>query len=677
MSAAAPARADAPPSRDDLLRENDSLRRRLEEVEATLRAIREGEVDALVVTQADRASVLTLDTADRPLRVLVDQLDQAAAALTTAGAIIAANAPFAALARAAPAALAGADLRDLVDPASRPLVESLLADAAAGRVAEGEVVLRAADGARRPLFLGVTPLRDASSGQGLLAVDLSERKRRERLVADEALARSILEQVADAVVVCDTRGLVVRASRAAHALCGASPLHRAFADAFPLEARDDHRPDLAAAWRGETVRGREVTLARPDGARFELLLGAGPLLASGGAVLGAVVTLTDITALRRAEDALRQRAEALQEADRRKDEFLAMLAHELRNPLSPIATALEVMNLRDVDAPEARRARDVIGRQVQQLTRLVGDLLEVSRIRSGKITLHRAPVDLAAAVARAAETVAPFVAERRHALDVRAPVGGVWVDGDLARLAQVVGNLVHNAAKYTDPGGRIDVSVAREGAEAVVRVRDSGVGIPPHMLSQVFDLFTQVDVSLDRSQGGLGIGLALVRRLVGMHGGRVEARSEGEGRGSEFVVRLPAIDAPADRPAVTDPRARDAVGPRRVLVVDDNPDALETAALLLELLGHEVRAAANGVEALAVAAEFAPDLVLCDIGLPLMDGYEVARRLRADPRFAGVRLVALTGYGRDEDAQRSRASGFDAHLVKPFDLDKFARALAT
>jgi PAS domain S-box-containing protein len=523
-------------------------------------------------------------------------------------------------------------------------------------------------------------VREGIAGVCLIVADLTEHKRRERLAADEAMARSILERVADAVVVCDAEGKVLRASRTAHALCGQNPVLKSFQEMFPLtvlrpgvEEATSSALGLDPTWRTETLRGLEVRLARPGGRRFDLLLSAGPLVVAGGDTLGTVVTLTDITALREAQEELRQRAEALQEADRRKDDFLAMLAHELRNPLAPIRAALDVMRLQGVEDPHLRQGRDVIERQTQQLTRLVDDLLEVARINSGKIKLRRAPVEVARVVSTAVEAMRPAMDAKRHALAVSLPDEPLWLDADFARLVQVIGNLLHNAAKYTDEGGRVRVSVAREGNEAVVRVRDSGVGIPPHMLARVFDLFTQVDRSLDRSQGGLGIGLALVRRLVVKHGGQVEARSEGAGKGSEFVLRFPLIAPPAAESARGE-SARDSGTPpsRRVLIVDDNADSAEMMGALMEVCGHSVRVALSGAAALESAREFRPEVVICDIGLPLMDGYEVARRMRAEPSLAGVRLVALTGYGRPEDLRRSHEAGFDAHLVKPFDLAKLA-----
>jgi signal transduction histidine kinase/DNA-binding response OmpR family regulator len=357
----------------------------------------------------------------------------------------------------------------------------------------------------------------------------------------------------------------------------------------------------------------------------------------------------------------------VQEADRRKNEFLAMLAHELRNPLAPIRNAVQILRLRGPEKSELGDVRDMIERQVQHLVRLVDDLLDVSRITRGKIRLQTEPVEVAVVVARAVETSHPLLDARRHQLTVSVPAESLRVEADPVRLAQVLANLLNNAAKYTEEGGRIWLAVEREGKEVLLRVRDTGIGIPPHMLASVFDLFTQVDRSLDRSQGGLGIGLTLVHRLVEMHAGSVQAFSAGANLGSEFVVRLPLLpDECFERASGNGVTEALVQGARhRILVVDDNADAAESLALLLQIAGHEVQSCHDGPAALAAAQAFQPDIILLDIGLPGMDGHEVARRLRAQKEFEKVLLVALTGYGQDEDQRRSREAGFDHHLVKP------------
>ncbi len=456
---------------------------------------------------------------------------------------------------------------------------------------------------------------------------------------------------------------------------------------------------VLASGKAETLAGLAVPYPPGEGAPPDRLLRAAvvlPLLARGR-TLGAL-TLAQGESGRRfgpgelalAEDLAGRAAVALdnarlyrevQEADRQKNEFLAMLAHELRNPLAPIRNAVHVLLAETVDADRQHWAKEVIARQVQQMVRMVDDLLDVSRITRGKIVLRKEPVDLAAVVADAVETSRPLIESRRHKLDVVVPAEPARVEGDRARLAQVVSNLLNNAAKYTDDGGRIWLAVEPAGGEVAVRVRDTGLGISAEMLPRVFEPFTQVDRSLDRTQGGLGIGLTLVRRLIELHGGRVEAKSDGPGRGSEFLVHLPALTAapvPATPAAPAANGKHPGPGPvpgARVLIVDDNVDGAESLAIFLQLLGLETRTAYDGPAGLEAAEEFRPQVVLLDIGLPRMDGYEVARRIRHHPELRDVLLVALSGYGQADDKRRSREAGFDHHLVKPVPPDALSELL--
>ncbi|WP_437662404.1 ATP-binding protein [Sorangium sp. So ce1182] len=367
----------------------------------------------------------------------------------------------------------------------------------------------------------------------------------------------------------------------------------------------------------------------------------------------------------------------LRDQDRRKDEFLATLAHELRNPLAPIRTGLEILQVSGSEEQD-RKILAMIERQVGHMVRMVDDLLDVSRITRGKVELRRERVDLRSVLNSALETSRPLIEAAAHELAVRLPAEPLLLDADPTRLAQVFANLLNNAAKYTPGGGSIRVAARRDGAAVVVRVMDSGVGIPADMLPKVFDMFTQVVRSIDRAQGGLGIGLTLVRRLVELHGGTVHAESEGPGQGSTFTVRLPlaAADVPAARPPSSGSAARHATAALRVLVVDDNVDGAESLALLLRMSGHRTRAVHTGPEALTAARELGADVVFLDIGLPGMDGYEVARRLRADPGFAGLVLVALTGWGTEDDRRRAREAGFDHHLTKPVDAAEVRRLVA-
>ncbi len=378
--------------------------------------------------------------------------------------------------------------------------------------------------------------------------------------------------------------------------------------------------------------------------------------------------------------AARARAEELAELHRRKDEFLAMLSHELRNPLAPILSAVQLLGLRKDEDELQRHAHAVIERQVVQLTRLVDDLLEVSRITTGRVRLHRERVVVNDIVENAIETTRPLLEQGQHELNVSMSTQPIWLDVDADRLEQVVVNLLANAAKYSNDGGHIWLTVGLEGHECVLRVRDAGVGIAPELLPCVFDLFTQAEQSLARSKGGLGIGLALVKRLTVLHGGKVEVNSA-LGEGSEFVVRLPVAavrptDAPRPRLSASE-TDQPTIRPLRILVVDDNQDLTEMLEMLLKELGHEVRTAHDGHPALEVALDFLPNVVLLDIGLPGMDGYELAKRIRRQPALTNVILVALTGYGQGINRQRSRDAGFDHYLVKPADFKMVQQILAT
>jgi len=416
----------------------------------------------------------------------------------------------------------------------------------------------------------------------------------------------------------------------------------------------------------------------------DLLVRVRSLIAAGQVRAAAIHSLAREHAAREAAerqkhliDKLRVAAES---ANRAKDEFLAILGHELRNPLSPIVTALQLMKLQGADE-KTERARTVIERQVNHLIRLVDDLLDVSRIARGKVELKCELVDMADIVGKAIEMASPILEQRTHALRVDVPRNVLHVDGDPVRLFQVVSNLLTNAAKYTPPGGQISISAQQLDGEVVLHVRDSGIGIPPDVLPNIFDLFVQERQAIDRSQGGLGLGLTIVRNLVERHGGSVSAHSDGVGRGSEFIVRLPKAgpsraETTADAvPAATGATRTCGPGIPRILVVDDNEDAAQMLAVALEQRGYPTRVAHDAPTALRLAAEFSPEIAFLDLGLPVMDGYELAAHLRALPALAGLRLIALTGYGQDSDRQRTRQAGFHDHLVKPVGIDDIEAAL--
>jgi len=450
----------------------------------------------------------------------------------------------------------------------------------------------------------------------------------------------------------------------------------------------------SAAW--ETLRGyvtkalagehvtyeTEVPFRNHRGTRW-IAASYTPDIGEDGVTRGFVAHVMDITAHKLAEQALRDSEERLLETDRRKDEFLATLAHELRNPLAPVRNALELLDHADSGSELAKKARATIDRQVDHMVRLIDDLLDVSRINTGRLVLRRERTDLREALRHAVDASRVFIDQQRHSFQLDLPTEPVWVDADSVRLAQVFSNLLNNAAKYSDPGGTISLHMECErdhghehhGGEVVVRVRDTGIGIPQEKLAHIFDLFAQLDSSLEKSAGGLGIGLSLVKRLVELHGGSVRVESDGPGHGSEFICRLPL----ATKPAATAPVDRVApslAAPMRVLVVDDNRDSADLLALVLNIDGHETRCAYDGMQALDEIAGFKPRLVLLDIGLPRMNGHDVCRAARRAEGGDAISIVALTGWGQEDDRQETRAAGFDAHFVKPVDLAELKQFIA-
>ncbi|HEX5631868.1 MAG TPA: ATP-binding protein, partial [Gemmatimonadales bacterium] len=418
---------------------------------------------------------------------------------------------------------------------------------------------------------------------------------------------------------------------------------------------------------GETIGGVMRQYTR-DGRSLWVQFRSRPVRDAQGRIVRVYGASRDITAQYDMQ-------QALAEGDRRKDEFLATLAHELRNPLAPLRNALYLLRVADASEATLQSVLAMMERQVAVLVRLVDDLLEISRISRGKITLHRERFPLSEAVLGAVETARPVIEAGGHALSVTMPDAPLWLHADRVRLSQVIANLLSNAAKYTPGGGHITLTARAEDGHAVLVVRDDGIGIQPEALPRIFDLFVQADQSRSRAQGGLGIGLTLVRKIVELHGGTVLATSEGTGRGSEFIVRLPRLpDRATDRPERDTPVPAEAWSAARVLVVDDNTDAAHTLALLLRQLGMSVAVANGGAEALATMDQYRPEVVLLDIGMPGMDGYEVATRIRAMPGQERVRIFALSGYGHAADRRRSREAGFDGHLVKPIKLEQL-RAL--
>jgi PAS domain S-box-containing protein len=423
----------------------------------------------------------------------------------------------------------------------------------------------------------------------------------------------------------------------------------------PTDLRAEEHGIRERVRAGEGVQGHETVRRAKSGELVDVVMTVSPIRDHAGRIVGASKVARDIGARKRAEAGLR-------EADRRKDEFLATLAHELRNPLAPIRYALHMLRR---DDPTIEPVREIMERQVEHLVRLVDDLLEVSRITRGRVELRRERTELASVLRRATEISRPLLDASEQRLTLQLDGGALVLDADPVRLCQVFANLLNNASKYSERGGHVWLTGGREGSQAVISVRDAGLGIPADMLPSVFDLFVQGN----RDQGGLGIGLTLVRSLVEMQGGTVTAHSAGTGQGSEFVVRLPLAPVRAEPQPLQDTRAPLELPRASVLIVDDNHDGADSLRLLLRSLGLEVRVAYGGAEALALLQSFVPELVLLDIGMPGMDGYEVARRIRADQRLREVVLVALTGWGQEQDRARARTAGFDHHLIKPADLE--------
>ena len=530
------------------------LRLRLEEAEETLRAIRSGAVDAFVVEVPNGARVYTLETADRPYRLLVEEMQQGALTLNSDGTIAYCNRRFADLVDRPSERLVGVSFRDFIPLAARPFYEHLLQQ---GRTdcSQGESHVQNADGRLVPVFLTLNALPpDCGAAVGLLVTDLTTQHHHEKLNA---------------------------------------------------------------------------------------------LL------------------------------EALKEGDRRKNEFLAMLAHELRNPLAPIRNAVQLlrrMKNGDGDGETIQSVSDMMERQLSQMVRLVDDLLDVSRISRGTIELRKVRVELTSAIHHAVDAARSLVQDREHVLAVTLPPQPLYLNADPTRLAQVVGNLLNNACKFTNKGGQIWLTVEREESQAVIRVRDNGIGIAADQCPRIFEMFTQLDTSLERSVSGLGIGLTLVKTLVEMHDGTVEVESPGVGQGTQFTVRLHILEAepPTHEPTVSLPTATTS---RRILIVDDNRDAATSLAMLLNLTGNETHTAFDGQEAVEAAATLRPDVILLDIGLPKMNGFEACRKIREQPWSKDIVIVALTGWGQDGDRRKSHEAGFNGHLVKPTDYKVLTKLL--
>jgi PAS domain S-box-containing protein len=514
-------------------------------------------------------------------------------------------------------------------------------------------------------------LVEGPEGEKVYALESADRPYR---VLVECMNEGAITLSAEATILYSNPRFAEMLGRSSESLMG-----RAMCDVVVHTDRDECTRILELAKTVPTEG--EIMLERADGTSIPVHLTLSPLPVEGAAVVCCVVT--DLTEhkhnvqLRIAQAALSESEARYRQADKHKDEFLAILAHELRNPLAPATNALHILQLKAPPIPELQWAREVIATQIQRMTRLIDDLMDVSRITSNKLTLRVERVELARVIDEALTTSRPFIDESQHELKLVLPREPVLLNADLVRMAQVLSNLLINAAKYTTPGGTITLRAERQDGEVVITIKDSGIGIPPELLPKIFDMFMQGDRTMTRIHSGLGIGLTLVKRLVEMHGGSVEAWSEGKDKGSEFTIRVPALVDPRSR-------ERDAIHPddsmpkghRRILIVDDNELSANSLSILLGMAGNETRTAYDGAEAVATAETFRPDVVLLDLGLPLMDGYETCTRIRKQPWGKDILVVALTGWGQAEDRRRSTEAGFDRHIVKPADPVQLMKMLA-
>jgi PAS domain S-box-containing protein len=553
------------------------------------------------------------------------------------------------------------------NPVSKVLREGVIVGLA------NHTMLLAKDGREIPIDDSGAPVRGddgALIGVVLVFRDVTEMR---RAMVDRLHLAAIVESSDDAIISQALDGTIVSWNQGAERLYGYSA-EEIVGKPLSLLVPSDHPDELPAILerikRDERIEHLETVRVRKDGSRVDVSLTISPVKNAQGKVIAASKIARDITARKQHEAALR-------EEDRRKNEFLALLAHELRNPLAPLRNGLQIMRLAANKRDAVEQSLPVLERQLEHLVRLVDDLLDVSRISRGKIVLRKERIGLAGVVGTALEASEPLIKQHDDELLVTLPTEPVYVDADKTRLAQAITNLLNNAVKYSDRGSRIWLTVEHQGTEAVIRVKDTGMGIPGPMLPKVFDMFTQVDRTLEKSQGGLGVGLTIVKRLVEMHDGAVEATSEGPGMGSEFVIRLPVVlsvvngitDEDPDQPLR--PTAR-----RRILVVDDNVDAASSLAMMLKIMGNEIRTAHDGLEGIEAAETFRPDLILLDIGMPKLNGYETCRRIREEPWGKSIVIVALTGWGQEDDKRRSLEAGFNHHLVKPVEPAALERLLA-
>ena len=564
-------------------------------------------------------------------------------------------------------------------PATRALREGVVVGLA------NHTVLIQKDGKECPIDDSAAPIRDELghvSGCVLIFRDVTAQRRAEQDKAQQLvtarLLASIVESSNDAIISKSLEGIIQSWNAAAERLFGYTAeqaVGRHISLVIPTERIAEEDQIIAKLRAGQRIEHFETERVRSNGERLTVSLTISPIKDGSGNVIGASKIVRDVSERKRAESDLRRLATDLSNADRRKNEFLATLAHELRNPLAPMSNMLEVLKRAGDDREVLKRAHDTIERQLGQMVRLVDDLLDLNRITHDRLELRRSEVELSSVIQQAVEVAHPLIDAAGHDLTIDLPIEPIYLNADRARLAQVFGNLLNNSCKYTPPAGSISLTAKQVDGKVEVTVKDNGAGIPHDKLDSIFEMFMQVDSTSDRAQGGLGIGLTLVKRLAEMHGGSIEAKSAGEGEGSEFVVRLPVLSKPTTAQQVR-PGERESPH-RRVLIVDDNRDSADSLAMLLEITGNETYMAHDGVEAVEAIETHRPEVVLLDIGLPRLDGHEVCRRVREQPWGKDIVMIALTGWGQADDRRKSEEAGFNGHLVKPVDYDSLLELLSS
>lgn len=563
------------------------------------------------------------------------------------------------------------------EPVQNPAAKALRQGVVVG-LANHTVLVRK-DGTECPIDDSAAPIRNELghvSGCVLIFRDVTKQRLLERDRAGQLLTArllaSIVESSNDAIIGKSLQGIIQSWNAAAERLFGYTAeeaIGHHISLVIPPERIAEEDEIIARLKADQRIEHYETERVRKDGERIFVSLTISPIKDDDGNVIGASKIARDVTERKRLEDNLRRLAVNLSENDRRKNEFLATLAHELRNPLAPMSNMLEVLKRADGDREVLKRAQETIERQLGQMVRLVDDLLDLNRITHDRLELRRNEIELSSVIQQAVEVVRPLIDSAGHQLTIDLPDEPIHLSADRARLAQVFGNLLNNSCKYTRPGGEISLRATRVDGEVAVTVKDNGFGIPPEKLESIFDMFMQVDGASERSQGGLGIGLTLVKRLVEMHRGSVAVKSAGEGLGSEFIVRLPVLSRSTLEAQSGKGSEPEASQERRILIVDDNRDSADSLAMLLEITGNKTYIAHDGVEGIAAVEKYRPEVVLLDIGLPKLDGHEVCRRIREQPWGKDMVVIALTGWGQEDDRRKSEEAGFDGHLVKPVDYD--------